>query len=98
MVSGHDTGKPPSQGQQQSHPLVEWGLRKVRLTPGSSKDRGKDIQDGVCGMGDMLPEFWAGPKDDDEQEGKQDNSKENWSRKVMDIFTRLQCYSTYVSD
>ena len=45
-------------------------------------------------MGELLPEFWPGPRDD-EGEGKRDQRRR--TRKVTDIFTWVQCFSSYVA-
>jgi hypothetical protein len=42
-------------------------------------------------MGELLPEFWAGLKED-ERDGKTRRS-----RKVTDVFTWLHCFATYVA-
>jgi len=47
-------------------------------------------------MGDLLPEFWAGPREDD-MEGNRREAKGRKSRKMTEIFTWLQSYASYVS-
>ena len=54
--------------------------------PESKIQRGDFVE-----MGELLPEFLAAKDDEGE------TSKERRSRKVTDIFTWLQCFSTYVS-
>lgn len=44
-------------------------------------------------MGELLPEFWSAHKSEDERK----DSKAPRSRKVMDIFTWLQCFGSYVA-
>ena len=46
-------------------------------------------------MGELLPEFWSCHKEED-IEGKYE-VKVRRSRKIMDIFTWLQCFGSYVS-
>ena len=46
-------------------------------------------------MGELLPEFWSTPRDED-TDGKHD-AKARRSRKVTDIHTWVQCFSTYVA-
>ena len=46
-------------------------------------------------MGELLPEFWVGPKEVEGEPGK-----EKWlrqGRKVTEIFAWLQCFGTYVA-
>ena len=45
-------------------------------------------------MGELLPEFWAGPKDEDTDSRR--DLKMRRSRKVVDIHTWVQCFSTYM--
>ena len=45
-------------------------------------------------MGELLPEFWSHTREDDSQKP---DTKTRKNRKVIDIFTWLQCYGTYVS-
>lgn len=44
-------------------------------------------------MGELLPEFWAGPK----EEGESKSTQSRRPRKVTDITTWAQCFATYVS-
>ena len=44
-------------------------------------------------MGELLTEFWSTPNEDDGQL----EAKQRRSRKVTDIFTWIQYFSTYVS-
>ena len=46
-------------------------------------------------MGELLPEFWAGPKDEDSDFRRE--LKTRRSCKVVDIHTWVQCFSTYVA-
>ena len=43
--------------------------------------------------GELLPEFWSGPKDG---EGETRERRARQGRKVTEIFTWLQCYSSFV--
>ena len=45
-------------------------------------------------MGELLPEFWASVREDEEAKKE---GKVRRSRKVTDIFTWLQCFGTYVA-
>jgi len=45
-------------------------------------------------MGELLPEFWSLPKDEDSAKSAAPARR---SRKVTDIFSWLQCYATYAS-
>ncbi len=45
-------------------------------------------------MGELLPEFWSGPKEG-ESDGKERRVRHN--QKVTDIFTWLQCYGSFVA-
>lgn len=45
-------------------------------------------------MGDLLPEFWSGPRDEDLEVRRE---KPRRSRKVVDIHTWVQCFWTYVA-
>ena len=45
-------------------------------------------------MGELLPEFWSGPKDG---EGEPRERRPRQGRKVAEIFTWLQCYSSFVA-
>jgi hypothetical protein len=47
-------------------------------------------------MGELLPEFWAPPRDDDSGDGKR-AQKSRKSRKVAEIFTWLQCFGACVA-
>ena len=46
-------------------------------------------------MGELLPEFWAGPKDEESDFRRE--LKTRRSRKVVDIHTWVQCFSSYVA-
>ncbi len=46
-------------------------------------------------MGELLPEFWVGPKEAEGDVGKEKRGRQ--SRKVTDVFTWLQCFGTYVA-
>ncbi len=46
-------------------------------------------------MGELLPEFWVGPKKAEGDVGKEKRGRQ--SRKVTDVFTWLQCFRTYVA-
>ena len=46
-------------------------------------------------MGELLPEFWSGPREDDTDPRRE--TKARRSRKVVDIHTWVQCFSTYVA-
>ena len=43
-------------------------------------------------MGELLPEFWSGSKDEEGKEGKARRG-----RKVTEVFTWLQCFGSYVA-
>ena len=45
-------------------------------------------------MGELLPEFWSGPRDKDLEVRR---AKPRRSRKVLDIHTWVQCFLTYVA-
>ena len=46
-------------------------------------------------MGELLPEFWVPPREDDAQ--AKSEAKTRRVRSVQDIFTWIQCFGTYVS-
>ena len=46
-------------------------------------------------MGELLPEFWTPPREDDPQAKAEAKSRR--ARAVQDIYTWLQCFGTYVS-
>ncbi len=46
-------------------------------------------------MGELLPEFWVGPKEAEGDVGKEKRGRQ--SRKVTDVLTWLQCFGTYVA-
>ena len=45
-------------------------------------------------MGELLPDFWSGPKEEDMDSRRE--IKTRHSRKVVDIYIWVQCFSTYV--
>lgn len=66
------------------------GLPPVPAKIAAKIRRGEYIE-----MGEMLPEFWALPKDED-PDGKREG-KGRRTRKVTDIQTWIQCFGAYVS-
>ena len=46
-------------------------------------------------MGELLPEFWSGPREDDSDTRREARARR--SRKVTDIYTWAQCFASYVS-
>jgi hypothetical protein len=46
-------------------------------------------------MGELLPEFWGGAREEDGEARREQKARR--SRKVTDIFTWIQCYGTYVA-
>ena len=46
-------------------------------------------------MGELLPEFWVGPKEAEGESGKEKRVRQG--RKDTDIFTWLQCFGTYIA-
>ena len=64
------------------------------LPPVPAKLAAKIRRGAYVDMGELLPEFWASTRDDDQP--KQE-AKARRARSVQDIFTWLQCYGMYVS-
>ncbi len=48
-------------------------------------------------MGELLPEFWSSLREEDADADAKRESKGQSGRKVTDVYTWLQCYSSYIS-
>ena len=74
-------------------------LRQVipyRLGPNAPPKLPAKIRRGeFTDMGELLPEFWSSHREEDADVKRE--SKGRSGRKVTDIYTWLQCYSSYVS-
>ena len=64
------------------------------LPPVPAKVAAKICRGDFVDMAELLPEFWALPRDEDE--GKSE-ARSRWARSIQDIFTWLQCFGLYVS-